>query len=324
MKIRRTAIPIPLLLAALAWVVAGCGSSGTTTPVEDVAPGGPFAQLAVSTDSTLEVVTWNLETFPYPTPADQGHDPQVTVDLVVQAMYGLNADIYAVQEIQSQRRFDEVVAKLDGWSGLRSDDDSYNLAYVYRDDGSLENIAFTEILNASEYGRPFPRRPFLMTFTFGGYDVAVLNNHYKCCGDDVIDESDPWDETTRRRDASLILEEYIDANLAGRMVVVVGDFNDELDDPVAGNVFANFLAKPARWRFLDLPIALDRNALWSYPGWPSHLDHILVTNQLFPAAEKQDALIRVVPLHTVLSGGWGTYSSDISDHLPVEVRLDLD
>lgn len=316
MSRRRTVLPLLFLLATSAWWAAGCGSSETTTPVKGVDPGGPFTPLAVGTDSTLEVVTWNLEQF-----AKAG---QTTADLVAQAVVGLDADIYALQEIQSQRYFEAVVAKAEGWTGLRSNDDAYNLAYIYRDDGSLENATFTEIFTGGEYQAPFPRRPFVMTFTFAGQGMTVINNHLKCCGDDVIVEGDPWDETTRRHDASLLLEEYVDTNLADRMVIVVGDFNDELDDAPAANVFANFLDAPARWRFLDYDIALDRNALWSFPGWPSHLDHVLVTDQLFAAAAEPAALVQVVPLHTVLSGGWGAYDRDVSDHLPVAARLVFD
>ena len=312
-----------LFLLALAWTVVGCGTS-ETVDAPKIDPSSPFEALAVGADTALEVVTWNLRTFPYPTPADEGHDPQVTVDLVIEAVHGLDADIYALQEIRGGSRFESVVAGLDGWTGLRSPDDDYNLAYIYRNDGSLENLAISEIYTGSEYRAPFPRRPFVMTLPFRGRPVAVINNHYKCCGDDDIDEGDPWDETTRRRDASLLLEDYIDAHLADRWVIVVGDFNDELDDPVDGNVFANFLAAPARWRFLDLDIALDSSALWSYPSWPSHIDHVLVTDQLFGASEKQNALIEVLPMHSVMDGGMYAYKRDLSDHLPVAVRLDLD
>ncbi|MCP4572213.1 MAG: hypothetical protein GY838_07650 [bacterium] len=320
---RRHGIISAILLAGLAWVVVGCGSSDTVD-VPKVDDSSPFEVLAVGTDSTLEVVTWNLKTFPYPQRADEGHDPRVTVERLIQAVHGLDADVYALQEIRSEYYFEAVVAGLEGWTGVRSPDNDYNLAYIYRNDGSLANVAISEIYQGGEYGAPFPRRPYVMTFEFDGVPVVVVNNHFKCCGDDFIDENDPWDETTRRRDASLLLEEYIDANMADSRVIVVGDFNDELDDATEGNVFATFLAAPERWRFLDLDIAFGPSSGWSFPGWPSHLDHILVTDQLFGAAEKQNALIRVVPMDTAMSGGMTAYNDDLSDHMPVEVRLDLD
>jgi len=319
----RSDILSALVLAALAWLVVGCGSS-ETVDAPKIDPDGPFDALAVGTDSTLEVVTWNVRTFPYPTRREDGHDPQTTIDLVIQAIRGLDADIYALQEIRWRSHFDEVVAGLDGWAGLTGSDDDYNLAYIYRNDGRFEDLSFTEILGGYSYPDPLPRDPFVMMFTFGGTPVAVINNHLKCCGDGFIEGGDPTDEETRRRDANLLLEEYINANLADRAVILVGDLNDELDDPEAHNVFANFLAAPARWRFLDLEIALDGGALWSYPSWPSHIDHVLVTDQLFGASEKQNALIEVLPMHSVMDGGMYVYNRDLSDHLPVAVRLDLD
>lgn len=320
---RRQGILTALLLSAMVWLAGGCGSSDTVDAPK-VDPEGPFAPLAVGTDTTLEVVTWNLKTFPYPTPADQGHDPQTTVDLVVDAVRGLEADIYALQEIESRRSFNEIVSRVDGYSGFRAESAGYsiNLALIYRDEGTLSDVSITEIF--TDEGRPFPRAPLLMLFTYEGAEMAVIDNHLKCCGNGFIDENDSWDEETRRRDACLMLEDYIDTNLPDRSVIVVGDFNDELDDPVENNVFANFLAAPDRWRFLDMEIALGPSNGWSYPSWPSHLDHILVTDQLFAAAEMPDALIEVVPMHTVMSGGFNVYDRDLSDHLPVAVRLDLD
>ena len=33
--------------------------------------------------------------------------------------------------------------------------------------------------------------------------------------------------------------------------------------------------------FTDMDIAQGNSNGWSYPSWPSHLDHILITNELF-------------------------------------------
>ena len=60
----------------------------------------PFAGAAVGTDETLEVVTWNLEHF-----AKKGDD---TVEHVIQAVEGMDADIIALQEIESSPSFDQV------------------------------------------------------------------------------------------------------------------------------------------------------------------------------------------------------------------------
>ena len=150
-----------------------------------------------------------------------------------------------------------------------------------------------------------------MQATWRGSPFVVINNHYKCCNDGV----------ERRRQASLLLEQYVLDTFGDTPVIIVGDLNDELTDPPLENVFANFLADTVHWRFADLPIAQGEGGLVSYPGWPSHIDHILITDELFAASEKAGALVEVVPLNTYLSGGMSAYYRDLSDHLPVLLRL---
>ena len=38
--------------------------------------------------------------------------------------------------------------------------------------------------------------------------------------------------------------------------------------------------------FVDLEIAYGSSTNWSYPTWPSHLDHICITNELFQDFEE--------------------------------------
>jgi hypothetical protein len=62
---------------------------------------------------------------------------------------------------------------------------------------------------------------------------------------------------------------------------------------------------------------------WSFPGWPSHLDHILVGGSLFEALDGDDAAVMVVPLHAYMNNGLSEYDPLISDHLPVVLKLGL-
>ncbi len=106
-------------------------------------------------------------------------------------------------------------------------------------------------------------------------------------------------------------------------VILLGDLNDELNDASPDNVFTDFLDDTANWRFADLALALDPGALWSYPTWPSQLDHLAVTNELFGAVDAAGADCWVVPVHDHITGGWSSYDSKVSDHLPVALRFSL-
>ncbi len=300
-----------LLSAALLMGLAGCGSSEKSVAPKVV---NPFAGAVVGTDSTLEIATWNLEHF-----AKQG---SATVDAVIQAVEGMDVDIIALQEIQNFSNFRQVRERLVSWEGDRATSAGYdiNLAFLYRVDGDLEVESVYEIL--VDYSREFPRRPFVLEGRYRGSQIVVINNHFKCCGDGVI-SGDYNDEETRRRDASLMLDDFIRENYADKKVVVVGDFNDILTDNPSRNVFQNFLDAPDHYRFADMAIATGPGTGWSFPGWPSHLDHILITTPLHAAFQGPETLVTVVPLHTFMYNGLNDYDPLISDHLPVVLKLKL-
>ena len=304
---------VPLALTALLLgLLAGCGSTESTSEptVEN-----PYAAGRVGTDSTLEVMSWNIENF-----AKRG---AITAGHVIKVVEGLDVDIVALQEIENLSYFQQVREGLADWTGDRATSASYevNLAFLYRINGPVVVTAVYEIL--TNHRSELPRSPFVLEGNLNGTDFVVINNHYKCCGDGVIDSADSWDEENRRYNASLLLDEFIRTNFADKGVIVVGDFNDELGDRAVNNVFQNFIDAPDNYRFVDMPIALDPTALWSYPRWPSHLDHILITQQFFDAHQRYDSLVEVAPLHLLLGQGWSAYEKDVSDHLPVVVRLKI-
>jgi endonuclease/exonuclease/phosphatase family metal-dependent hydrolase len=305
-------LPLGLLagLSALVLVLAGCGKTETTTP-EPV--GNPFVPAQVGTDSTLEVMTWNIEVFP---------KAGTTIDWVRQIIEGVRPDIVAVEEISNTASFDALSAALGGWDGEHASSDAYqNLGFLYRVDGGLEVTSIYEIFASNDYSRPFPRAPYVLEATWNGTPIVVIGNHLKAMGNGVMDPSDPWDEETRRRDACILLAEYIKTELVGKRVFVVGDMNDEITDAAVNNVFQTFLDQPDTFRFADMAIALGPSEDWSYPTWPSHIDHILVTEPLFAALSGPSALTTVVPLGAYMPSGMGKYMTEVSDHLPVITRL---
>ncbi len=185
-----------LLLLAAILGLASCGESEKSlVPVVE----NPFAGATVGTDTTLEIMTWNLEHF-----AKQG---DATVAAVVQAVEAMDVDIIALQEIQNFTYFRQMRQTLESWDGDRATSAGYdiNLAFLYRIDGELEVESVYEIL--VEFRREFPRRPLVLEGRYNDVPIVVINNHYKCCGNGTIDEEDEWDEETRRRDASLLLDE---------------------------------------------------------------------------------------------------------------------
>ena len=69
-------------------------------------------------------------------------------------------------------------------------------------------------------------------------------------------------------------------------------------------------------------IAQGNSIDWSYPTWPSHLDHILITNELFADFQNFNSLVSVIRIDDYM-GAWSNYENNISDHRPIGLKLDF-
>ena len=117
---------------------------------------------------------------------------------------------------------------------------------------------------------------------------------------------------------------YIDTNFDNKNVILLGDFNDELTDPDSSNVFRPFIENSDKYKFVDMNIARGSSTNWSYPTWPSHLDHILITNKLFDEFENTGSIVQTIHVEDYFEGRWSEYEKYISDHRPVGLRLVFD
>ena len=150
----------------------------------------------------------------------------------------------------------------------------------------------------------------------------IINNHFKCCGDGTLNTNDPNDEEMRRLSAVTLLKQYTDSLFIDERVIVVGDLNDILTDPASNNVFNSFL-NDTDYLFIDFQIALGNSANFSYPSWPSHLDHILISDELFADFSKPNSELSCIRIDDYMSS-WNAYDSNISDHRPVGLKLHVD
>jgi len=269
-----------------------------------------FEDLEFGTDTTLEVVTWNIEHFP-----KRG---QATVNYVRQIIEQMDADIIAIQELEDYDMFGQLIDSLDGWEGTYGYNQYISLAYIYKAD-LFEDLAIFEIYTNNS--REFPRRPLVMEMNYNGGHYVIINNHFKCCGDQELDLSDEWDEETRRYDASILLDQYIEENHPDDRVIVLGDLNDILTDSQENNVFQVFTDDEVNYWFADMGIAYGNSSQWSFPSWPSHIDHILMTNELFDDFGSAGSDVQTIKLDEYFEEGFEEYDYYISDHRPVALKI---
>lgn len=251
--------------------------------------------------ATLDIVTFNTELFPL-----NGYETVAELAVLIEAM---KVDIIALQEISSFADFDRLDDLLDNYSGIKYpiENSDWNLAYLYNTSEISIDNSETRIIFDDDFWA-FPRPPFEIHATHlpTSQEIILLNNHLKCCGG--------YDNESRRRSASDQLHSYIENTYPGEAVIVLGDLNDEIDGTNENsNVFWSFVNDPANYRVADMDIANGSELWWSYPSYPSHIDHIIVSDELFA---KIDTTMVLKP-----DACYSDYPSVISDHRPVYLRL---
>ena len=252
----------------------------------------------------LNIMTWNIESFP---------KTNQTIGYVTQIINSLDVDIIALQEITNQSSLIELANSLNGnWDYSFYSNDSWGLAYLINTDNISIIQSPYSILQQYDYefaGRP----PYVLEFNYNNQNIILMNIHFKCC-----DGSEQ-----RRADASYYLDGYISNNLYNENVIVVGDFNDSLIDD--DNVFDVFLNKPEDYVFADYPMAQqDNNPLsyWSFPTYPSHIDHILISNELFDEYQNEGSTCSTLLVDQNFPN-YDSYDDNVSDHRPVIISLKI-
>ncbi len=290
-----------IYIGLLSLMLFACGGSNTVMPSPVVPEAVNYSSCVVPVgDVTLELVTWNLENFPA---------SFQTREQVKQIILTLNPDLIALQEIRSLSEFELLMQDLEGWEGdvLTVGNGTQRLAFLYKTSELtlLQPIRNLFDANTEEYNDAFTsvRRPIHGSFLHqNGLRFEVVNLHLKCCNG----------SEDRRRKALSLIKEKIDTEWSQQPVVVLGDFNDELVDD--NNVFDVFLNDPVNYQFTTLPIAQGSPSFWSYPSRPSHLDHILISDELF----NRELLTSTLRLSDCFAG----YATSVSDHWPVMIRLE--
>ena len=259
------------------------------------------------TDTTLEVVAWNIQNFP--------KDGDSTINRLRAAILRLDLDIYGIQEISDTLAFDRLVSGLSDYAGLYSNDD---YGSFYMKTGVIYRRDVVQVSNVHQlfwWSDSVTRPPLemLVTATHNGhtFDFNLIVLHLKA------GSSDP--DQAQRRVTCRLLKEHIDEQLAGggeHDFVVIGDWNDRLDDPHQWNVFQQFLDDSLDYRFLTWPFR-SNSYYATHIGSGSVIDHIMVTaDALEEYGAGETTTLR-------LDDEMYRYEQVISDHRPVAAWFEV-
>ena len=262
---------------------------------------------AVGSDELLDIMTWNMERFPL-----KGDS---TMKAVAEIIDDLDVDIIGVQEVIKIGDFAKMMSWLPGYDFILSQQSSFlEQAIIYKKNmftllGQDEPFAMDDYYFA---GRP----PLVADFLFHCGDIkqqiCIVNMHLKCCGDGLY----------RRQQSMKQLHGFLKEKIENgeNNIIVVGDWNDELQDTGIYQSFSPFINDQENFLFVTDRIVKDPSQQ-SYPTWPSFLDHIMIGSGYFEVFENKGQ-IRSVNIEEWI-GGWSKYEDLISDHRPILLSMPI-
>jgi endonuclease/exonuclease/phosphatase family metal-dependent hydrolase len=324
-------VPARRWRAVLAMLLAAC-DGGSTSPAAPplclpngvtVAGAAPAAVTvpAEGTATTFDVVTWNLEWFGDARPTFGPDDEARQLANVRDVIAGVDADLWGVQEVVGASQWSALLGALPGYAGLLAGDASVVDGPVYYTAGEQQvgilykpsvftMLGARVILRERNYefgGRPPLEITGRVTLNGATQDLVVVVLHAKAFADEPS-----WQ---RREGASLALKAYLDATWPTQRVLVIGDFNDDVDTSITigrPSPYRNFVADTGRYRFPTK--ALSDAGLNSTVGFSDVIDHQLASNETMGAYVAGSVrLLR--PDEYVAS-----YGTTTSDHYPVLTR----
>lgn len=301
---------------------------------------------------TLDVVCYNLEFFGTDVKDTSGKefgptDDALQVNNVRTVLQTINADIYGVEEVADDAAFNTLVSGLTGYDKILSDKWSYSfntpdpnfppqkVGFIYNT--STVQVVSSRVMFAKMYddirggnssllpGYPTTassfwssgRLPFMVTFdiTINGFKkrIRVIDIHAKS-------GSATADYNRRKYDVQLLRDSLV-AHYANDNIILVGDYNDDVDVSIAAPAITNSSFKSFvddATNFNTLTYSISTAGAFSFPSSSSFLDHIITSNELTNTYITNS--ITVEDPRTYISN----YTNTTSDHLPVSARFLLD
>jgi endonuclease/exonuclease/phosphatase family metal-dependent hydrolase len=304
---------------------------------------------SIPKNQTLDIVNWNLEFFGatrerYPEEYGPANEA-LQLQNVRKVLDSLQADIIAVQEISDDSTFAALVSQLGHYKAVCSDRYSYSfegpsntfppqkICYLY-DTLTVRELSSRPLFeqlydSARRYdGSLLPgypggsassfyssgRLPYLLhaSLNIEGVEttITLINIHAKS-------GATAGDRERRAYDAQ-VLKDSIDAYHANANLIILGDFNDDLDKSIAAGLaspYAGFVADSLAYD--PVTKALSDAGARSTVSFSDVIDHQILSNELSTQYLTGTATI-ATPFGMIAN-----YANTTSDHLPVITRYKL-
>lgn len=316
---RSTLLRAAPFLAALT-LLAACETSPAAPDVRATPRDPSFAVVpARGTTATLDIGSWNIEWFG--STANGPTNEPLQLSNAKDVILGTDMDIWGVAEITDQAAWNNLESQLTGYTGFLAGEAtvtggsaSYSaseqkVGILYK--SSVATLLGAKVIltaNDTDFaGRPPLEVRLRVTLNGTTEDIVVIVLHMK-----AFDDVASWQ---RRQNASVALKSYLDTTWPTQKVIVVGDWNDDVDTSITSGQatpYANFVNDAARYAFPTRALSLAGVA--STTGYPDMIDHHLNSNELNATLVAGSAQVYRVDSYI------SSYDATTSDHYPVLTR----
>lgn len=287
--------------------------------------------------TTLEVVNWNLEWFGSTDPSLGPTNDNLQEQNVKTVLQNVGADIYGLVEVVDESRLAHIVSQMPGYTYVIGNYGSHvnppdpaggpvseaqKLAFVYKT-SMFSNVSVRPLINnqstssASYNNWSSGRYPFLMTADVTLNCVTKKINfilvHAKA------NTSPTATSYARRQAAAIELHDTIQTYFADQNVIMLGDFNDDLDQTITSGITPPVTSYSAfttdNINFFSPTLALSLAGKKSTVSYNDVIDHVIVSNEMehYYMPSTATILSDVSSLVT-------NYGSTTTDHYPVFTR----
>ncbi|MEJ8802990.1 T9SS-dependent choice-of-anchor J family protein [Pontibacter sp. H249] len=312
---------------------------------------GTLTGSSILKNTTLDVVTWNMEWFG----ADKDKDGRELGPDNEELQYAnakkvfsdLDADILALQEVSNDDEIQRLAGEL-GYEYVASSAYSYSwdetstltpqkLYFLYKPEIAKvkkEKVLLEKFYTDARKGQyaseftSYPegaskfwssgRLPFMVEFetTVNNVkqDITLINLHTRANSGTNVDK-----HTQRKFDVEM-LKDSLDAYYAGKNIIILGDYNDDVDVSVVNNLPSTFKAFVDDEDYDALTYDLSLTGAYTYASgqYESFLDHMIVTSTL-----SDDYITESVTIEDQFLNSISNFRSTSSDHMPVSARFNL-
>ncbi len=289
---------------------------------------------------TLEVVNWNLEWFGSTQfgPTNENLQEQ-NIRTIMQS---IGADLFALEEVVDETRLQNIVNSMPGYAyvinhyGSHTNPNETNpeplanaqrLAFVYKtglfsnvDTAALLSVGINspaDISTVSYNNWASGRFPFMMSadVTLQGVtkNIKFILLHAKANTAPTVPSYN------RRKAGADELHNLINTTYGSDNVVILGDFNDDLDQTITDGInppttsYVSFTNDPSNYSFVTLPLSLAGKR--STVTHDNVIDHVVISNELSSYFMNGSSNIL-----TDVSSLVSSYGTTTTDHYPVFSR----